>query len=143
MLRSATDVLRLGTFMLLLVFWFLWTLGAYAQDRQHHDHGLRGPHPNVAAGEPDPYATTSSVRSPQRPSGINCCHGRDCSRYDGPPPVRVERNGEWGYLFAGKWFFEDWRRIDVTSLALDVRGEPVLCIGANEHPVCYHWPSNG
>ena len=121
----------LSTFMLLLVFWFPVDPGAHAQDHQHHGHGL-GLHPNVAAGEPDPYATASSVRALSGASGITERHGRIAPATTASPPVRAERNGEWGHLFAGKWFFEDWRRIDVTSSPL-MSAARVLCIGADEH----------
>ena len=78
---------------------------------RHRSGALSGRAASIAATERIAPATTA-------------CH-----------PVRAERTESGGYLFAGKWFFEDWRRIDVTSLAIDVRGEPVLCIGADEHPL--------
>jgi hypothetical protein len=92
----------------------------------------------------DPFARASAFRSERFPAGINCCHGQDCSTYHGPPPVRAQRNGQWGYLFADRWFFEDARQIDPNTLAIDVRGEPVICVrDSDQFPYCYHWPQNG
>jgi hypothetical protein len=102
---------------------------------QNHGHGLRGPHP--AAGEPDPYRVTRNV------AGRECCHGIDCSRYNGPPPVLTRRDGKSGVLFAGQWFFADDQRIDPATLDPDVRGEPVICIGTYGTPYCFHWPLSG
>jgi hypothetical protein len=102
---------------------------------EEHSHALRGPHP--AAGEPDPYRVTRNVR------GGDCCHGNDCSRYNGPAPVRATRQGISGMLFAGRWFFAEDQRIDPATLDVEVRGEPVICIGTYGTPYCYHWPMNG
>ena len=134
---------RQGVCAFVLGFLLMWCIGpAFAQ----HQH--LGPHP--APGQHDPFGSASSVRSEFRPQGINCCHGKDCARYDGPPPERVKRGNEWGYLFAGRWFFEDWRRMDVSTMDPEIRGEAALCImrhgegpEAHETPLCFHWPTNG
>jgi hypothetical protein len=103
---------------------------ALAQD------SMRGPHP---AEHDDPYGQARSI------AGANCCHGRDCSEYFGPPPQRINKHGALGWQF-GQWFFRDDQEIDLKTLRRDAWDTPSLCIGGSgEHqfPYCFHYPRAG
>jgi hypothetical protein len=122
---------------------YFYPLFVMAQDA-HEAH--RGQHP--MAGEPDPYAKATTFPGSYG-SRYNCCHGTDCTPWNGPPPVKHVRNGISGWL-VGRWFFSDEQRIDPMTLPPDLRGDAHICIGVYgsgdsraETPRCFYYPQNG
>jgi hypothetical protein len=105
--------------------------------RLHHPE--RGAHPDLASGGHDPYRIARNQR------GAECCHGRDCAPYYGPPPVRSTNTaGRPGWLFAGKWFFEDDQELLPETIDPDRRGEAQLCISPHVGiGYCFWYPRQG
>jgi hypothetical protein len=134
---------ELLTALAIVVLTLLIVGTAFAQDV--HD-GHRGQHP--MAGQPDPYAKAASFPGAYG-SRQNCCHGTDCTPWNGPAPVKHVRNGISGWM-VGRWFFTDDQRIDPMTLPADLRGDAHICIGQYgsgaerfETPRCFYYPQNG
>ena len=124
--------LSLAAYVVLMLAFLFLTLPARAQDHGSHPTGF------------DPYQTATSI------AGANCCHGKDCKPYYGPPPVRSEKDGVHGWKL-GKWFFRDDQQIRPSTMHEEVRGEPTICIGEGaegmgdnggkwEIPRCFYYP---
>lgn len=123
--------------IVVLVVMLMLTTGANAQDR--------GPHPTGV----DPYAQTHSFPSTLHPVGLNCCHGTDCTPWDGDPPIPETRAGVPGWKM-GKWWFSEDQRIDPKSLPFEERGRAHICVGEYnssdgnwDTPRCFYYPYSG
>jgi hypothetical protein len=135
MFFKITDALAVAGVLFVLAL--IWGIPAFADPHSAH----RGPHPTP--GQTDPFLKAQSF------AGMNCCHGKDCTVWNGPGPVQHVKDGVSGWL-VGRWFFRNDQMVDPMSLPPDLRSTPIICIGEYgtgaeriEVPRCFYWPVGG